>query len=80
DVLIKKLRVEYKIDFLRANGKHNSKVFKISEVNNFIGTKTIDKKYSFKPISTRRYYLGEHKVSVIVNGVVLEESRFALTE
>ena len=25
-----KLRVEYKLDFLRANGKHNSKVFKIS--------------------------------------------------
>ena len=73
-----KLRVEYKIDFLRANGKHNSKVFKISEVDDFIGTKSINKKYSFKAISTRRYYLGEHRVSVIINGIVLQESCFKL--
>ena len=73
-----KLRVEYKLDFLRANGKHNSKVFKISEVDDFIGTKSINKKYSFKAISTRRYYLGEHKLSVMVNGVVLCECEFEL--
>lgn len=73
-----KLRVEYKLDFLRANGKHNSKVFKISEVDDFIGTKSINKKYSFKAISTRRYYLGEHKLSVMVNGIVLQESNFRL--
>ena len=75
-----KLRIEYKIDFLRANGKHNSKVFKISEVDDFIGTKSINKKYSFKAISTRRYYLGEHKLSVMVNGVVLEECSFILMD
>jgi 3-methyladenine DNA glycosylase AlkC len=75
-----KLRVEYKLDFLRANGKHNSKVFKISEVDGFIGTKSINKKYSFKAISTRRYYLGVHKLSVMVNGVVLEASEFELVE
>lgn len=73
-----KLRVEYKLDFLRANGKHNSKVFKISEVDDFMGTKSINKKYSFKAISTRRYYLGEHKLSVMVNGVVLDEIEFEL--
>lgn len=73
-----KLRVEYKIDFLRANGKHNSKVFKISEVDDFIGTKSINKKYSFKAISTRRYYLGIHKISVMINGIVLDESEFIL--
>jgi len=73
-----KLRVEYKLDFLRANGKHNSKVFKISEVDDFIGTKSINKKYSFKKISTRRYYLGEHKISMMINGVVLDECSFEL--
>ena len=73
-----KLRVEYKLDFLRANGKHNSKVFKISEVDDFIGTKSINKKYSFKAISTRRYYLGVHRISVMVNGIVLEEYEFEL--
>ena len=78
DEKMDKLRVEYKLDFLRANGKHNSKVFKISEVDDFIGTKSINKKYSFKAISTRRYYLGEHKLSVMINGVVLNESIFEL--
>jgi len=73
-----KLRVEYKLDFLRANGKHNSKVFKISEVDDFIGKKSVSKKYSFKKISTRRYYLGEHRLSVMVNGVVLEKCSFDL--
>ena len=73
-----KLRIEYKLDFLRANGKHNSKVFKISEVENFIGVKNIEKKYSFKPISTRRYYEGLHKVYIIVNGVILQERSFFL--
>ncbi|MGB5866455.1 MAG: hypothetical protein WBG69_01160 [Arcobacteraceae bacterium] len=48
-------------------------------MNNFIGRKTIEKKYSFKPISTRRYYLGEHKVSVMVNGVILGLCSFDLT-
>jgi len=75
---MRKLRIEYKIDFLRANGKHNSKVFKISEVDDFRGTKTIHKKYSFKTISTRRYYVGEHKLSVMINGVVLGEVWFIL--
>ncbi|BFU76882.1 DNA alkylation repair protein [Arcobacter sp. 15-2] len=73
-----KLRVEYKLDFLRANGKHNSKVFKISEVDDFIGIKRIDKKYSFKAISTRRYYLGIHRLSVIINGIVMSERKFEL--
>ena len=78
DVSIKKLRIEYKLDFLRANGKHNSKVFKISEVDDFIGMKSISKKYSFKVISTRRYYLGEHRLSIIVNGLVLGLCSFEL--
>jgi hypothetical protein len=80
EINIKKLRVEYKLDFLRANGKHNSKVFKISEVKDFIGNKTINKKYSFKPISTRRYYLGVHRLSIIINGVVLSMCEFELVD
>jgi 3-methyladenine DNA glycosylase AlkC len=80
DVIIKKLRLEYKLEFLRANGKHNAKVFKISEVNDFIGTKSIDKKYSFKTISTRRYYLGEHRVSIMVNGIAYQECNFRLAK
>jgi len=75
-----KLRVEYKLDFLRANGKHNSKVFKISEVEDFIGIKSINKKHSFKAISTRRYYLGMHRLSVIINGIVLDECSFELVQ
>ena len=80
DEKMDKLRVEYKLDFLRANGKHNSKVFKISEVDDFIGKKSINKKHSFKKISTRRYYLGTHKVSIMINGIVLDECEFELVD
>jgi len=73
-----KLRIEYKIDFLRGNGKHNSKVFKISEVENFIGKKSIDKKYSFKAINTRKYYVGNHILSIMINGIIFYEVLFDL--
>lgn len=74
-----KTRVEYAVYFLRKNETHNSKVFMISDTEmdgaskaNFI------KKYSFKPISTRKYYKGSHKIAILVNGVEMENKEFEL--
>lgn len=65
----KLIRVEYAIYYLRANGSHSKKVFKISEKVYEAGSKTvISRKQSFKPITTRTYYHGTQKVSVILNG------------
>lgn len=65
----KAIRLEYAIYFLRQNGAQSKKVFKISE-RNFKSSETaaINKKQSFKIITTRKYYAGKQKISVIING------------
>ncbi len=73
-----KLRIEYAIDFMKKNGKQARKIFKISESNNDRPIKTINKVHSFRPISTRKYYLGVHGIAIIINGIELASKRFRL--
>ena len=73
-----KLRIEYAIDFLRRGNKHSRKVFKISEGEYSQKSKSVTKKHSFRPISTRRYYSGEQKLSIIINGITLDQTTFTL--
>jgi 3-methyladenine DNA glycosylase AlkC len=63
-----KVRLEYGIYYLRKNGQHNKKVFKISEGDFDTGVYQYDRKQAFRKISTRRHYAGSHKVSLILNG------------
>jgi 3-methyladenine DNA glycosylase AlkC len=73
------LRLEYAIHFLKANGSHYRKVFKISERQIEGSAKlTINKKHSFRPITTRKYYMGEHFVSIILNGKEFGKGKFIL--
>jgi len=72
------LRVEYAISFLRKNSNHSFKIFKISEGNFSQKNKHISKKYSFKPITTRKYYTGTHYISIIVNGDIFYKQKFIL--
>lgn len=74
-----KLRLEFALEFLRKNNKHNKKVFKISEGIYTQSQKKINKSYSFRPITTRVYYRGLHKLSLLVNGVVFKEVEFTLS-
>lgn len=71
-----KLRIEYALYFLRQNSKYSKKVFKISEGIYSKKDKIIKKLYSFKPISTRNYYNGLHKIEIIINGEVLHIDEF----
>ncbi len=75
----KVIRLEYCMYYLKANGTHTKKVFKISE-REYVPQERYDvvRKQSFKPITTRKYYLGEHKVSVIINGIEQEVKSFEL--
>jgi len=73
-----KLRIEFIMVFLRKNAKHNQKVFKVAEGTYVKKIKKVYKTYSFKPISTRVYYRGEHKLSILINGVVFKEVSFIL--
>ncbi|MGV3631824.1 MAG: DNA alkylation repair protein [Bacteroidota bacterium] len=73
------LRLEYRLYFLRKNGSHNSKTFKISEKNIRPGEPIhIQKKHSFKPITTRAYYPGEHFISLVINGNEGKKTAFVI--
>ena len=64
-----KVRLEYGIDYMKANGKHNRKIFQISEIAFKANQKkTYEKTHSFEELSTRKHYPGLHKITLIVNG------------
>ena len=75
---LNKLRLEYAIHFMKSNKKQAKKVFKISEGCYDESEKNISRYFSFKPISTRKYYLGEHALSIIINGVEMGKEKFSL--
>ena len=71
--------VDYAIYFLRANGKHNKKVFKLKTLSSDKGKSiSITKVHSFKPISTRRYYPGQHRLAIQINGREIIDNAFTL--
>ncbi|MEI6864433.1 DNA alkylation repair protein [Flavicella sp.] len=76
-----KVRLEYFIYFLLAKGKLSKKIFKISE-RNLTANETLyyKRRHSFKIISTRKYYTGIHKVSLVINGVEKETDNFQLNK
>ena len=63
------IRLEYGIYYMKSKGHLAKKVFKISEKVFGAGAiATISRKQSFRLITTRKFYTGEHQVSIIVNG------------
>jgi 3-methyladenine DNA glycosylase AlkC len=73
-------RLEYAIHYLRQNGQLSKKVFKISERIFERHEKTsITKKQSFRIITTRKFYTGKQKLSIILNGHERAMKYFVLT-
>lgn len=73
------VRIEYGIHYLKANGTLSKKMFKISE--RFLLPNQdldIERKQSFKPITTKRFYPGKHGISVVINGKEQEITFFEL--
>ncbi|WP_019615972.1 DNA alkylation repair protein [Psychromonas ossibalaenae] len=75
-----KLRIEFVLGFMKKNGKRAEKIFKISESVLNTNTKKVTKQFSFKRISTRKYYSGEHHLTIVVNGAAMCKSSFYLEE
>ena len=76
-----KIRLEYAMYYLKANGTHSKKVFKISEREYTPGeTCAIVRKQSFRPIRTRVYHPGLHKVAIIINGIEKDVLEFRLVK
>ena len=64
-----KLLITVRLQFLKANGTHNAKVFALKDVELNAGEALeITKKIPFKAITTRVLYPGEHFAEFVVNG------------
>lgn len=70
------IRLEYGIYFVKANGKLSRKVFQIREAIYEPGKHVISRKHSFKNLSTRKHYPGQHQLSIIVNGIEKVKANF----
>lgn len=71
------LRLEYGIDYQNLSGKISYKVFKIKELNLAGGASVnIARHQGFQDFTTRKHYVGPHKLRILVNGVELAAADF----
>lgn len=71
-------RLEFAMYFMKANGKQAKKIFKISEAHIDSKLKSVEKRFAFKPRSTRKLYIGKHSLAIIINGFEQERLDFNL--
>ncbi|MDT8859676.1 DNA alkylation repair protein [Alkalihalobacillus sp. MEB130] len=73
-----KIRIEYAIDYVKARGNRNRKVFKISETSiRKDEIKHYTRTHSFKDLSTRKHYKGIHSLMILINGT--EKASFSFS-
>ncbi|TMV49461.1 DNA alkylation repair protein [Paenibacillus mesophilus] len=72
------LRIEYAIDFVKANGSRSRKLFKLSEKEYDPGETPVRFNHRFEQLTTRKHYPGEHALAIIVNGEQLSGISFTL--
>jgi len=76
-----KARLEYAVDYMKANGKQNRKVFQISEIPLAENqTKLYTRKHALVDHSTRKHHMGVHAVTLIVNGQERGTLKFELNK
>jgi 3-methyladenine DNA glycosylase AlkC len=76
-----KIRLEFGVDYVKANGKTSRKIFQITE--RFFEPNEVwicQKQLSFKDLTTRKHHLGTHNIAIIVNGVEKTALSFDLVE
>ncbi|MDF1696649.1 MAG: DNA alkylation repair protein [Saprospiraceae bacterium] len=75
----KKLLIDYGIGFQKKDGRIATKIFKLKKIE--IGPHASisrSKSFSFKPITTRTYYPGEHHFQLQINGKIVATNTFEL--
>ena len=73
------LKIALRIHYLKANARHSPRVFAVKDVKARSGdVLQVSKKISFRPITTRAMYRGEHHVEIVVNGVARGKRSFLL--
>lgn len=74
-----RLAIDYAVHHVKANGTLSPKVFKGWVIE--LGPREerlLEKRHSLKPVTTRRYHAGAHKVDVRINGRLVAEAGFDL--
>jgi 3-methyladenine DNA glycosylase AlkC len=75
------LMIDYVVYHMRANGKHTPKVFKLSKRTVQPGeVLRVERKHSFAPVTTRKYYPGEQAIEPKINGKLFGPVGFLLEE
>lgn len=76
-----KIRLEYGLYYQKLNGTSSKKVYKISEKDYHGNSITkINRKQSFRLVTTRKFHVGLHQLSIIINGKEFKKLNFELTE
>ncbi len=74
-----KLVVDYVVHHVKANGSTSPKVFKGWVLTLKAAERlSLRKQHSFKPVTTRRYHAGQHRISLQINGQTMAEAGFVL--
>ncbi|HXV31335.1 MAG TPA: DNA alkylation repair protein [Sinorhizobium sp.] len=74
-----RVMIDYAVHHRKANGGTEPKVFKWTTVALEPGAVLkLEKRHSIRPITTRRYYGGTHRLVVLVNGAAVAEADFEL--
>jgi 3-methyladenine DNA glycosylase AlkC len=75
-----KLAIDYVVHHVKANGTTSPKVFKGWVVDLAPHeTRTLTKRHSMKPVTTRRYHAGAHAIDISINGKVVASATFTLS-
>ncbi|SCB57057.1 3-methyladenine DNA glycosylase AlkC [Rhizobium aethiopicum] len=73
------LMIDYAIHHVKADGSLSPKVFKCKTVTLAPGqSHAIGRRHAMRPITTRRYYPGEHRIAILVNGAESASETFVL--
>lgn len=74
-----KVMIDYAVHHRKANGASSPKVFKWTSATLAPGRSIeIEKRHAIRPITTRRYYPGAHRIVILVNGQEAAEAGFDL--
>lgn len=73
------LEIDYAVHHVKAHGGATAKVFKGWKLVLAAGeSRLLRKRHALKPITTRRYHAGWHRVALLVNGQPVAEAGFEL--
>ncbi|MCA1442875.1 DNA alkylation repair protein [Ensifer sp. IC4062] len=74
-----KVMIDYAVHHQKANGTRSPKVFKWTTMTLEPGAVLeIEKRHAIRLITTRRYYAGEHRLVILINGQPVADTDFEL--